>query len=154
MNNQIIMWSMLIIPWFTLPFMKKDSIKRFSPAIILTALIVTITHEIAHAFRWWIALDSIVPWGYITNISYSYGLFLVGTYWVFHFTYRRFWLYMLLNTAIGGLWVFPILHFLERMKIFQYVNINEWFLWLINIIIALIIYSYQVWHDHIFSLKD
>ncbi|HEY3425704.1 MAG TPA: hypothetical protein VGL27_12970 [Negativicutes bacterium] len=154
MNNQIIMWSMLILPWLTLPFMKKESIKRFSSAILLTALLVTITHEIAHAFQWWIALDSIVPWGYITNVSYSYGLFLVGTYWAFHFTFRRFWLYMILNIAIGGLWVFPILHFLEQIKIFQYVNINEWFLWLINIIIAVIIYSYQVWHDNIFNLKD
>lgn len=36
MSNQIILWSLFIIPWMTLFFMKKDEIRRYLPAAWLT----------------------------------------------------------------------------------------------------------------------
>jgi hypothetical protein len=144
---------MLIIPWFSLFFMKKAGIKRYIPVVIFTALIVTITHEIAHAFKWWVALDSIVPWGYITNVSYSYGYFLVGTLWIFYLTYEKFWLFVVTNFILDWIWAFPTIQFLEKMKIFQYVNINEWILWLIAFSQSLMIYSFKSCHEKTFKLK-
>ncbi len=32
MSNQILLWSVLILPWLTLFFMKKEDIKRLMPA--------------------------------------------------------------------------------------------------------------------------
>lgn len=153
MLSKLVMWAMLIVPWFTMFFMKRESIKRFTPVMILSALLVTITHEMGHALKWWVFLDGIVPWGYITNVSDAYGVFIVATYWVFHFTNGRFWLYMFVNTVLGGLWVFLVAHFLEWIKVFQYLNINEWYLWGIHIILALMLYGFQVWHEKAFKLK-
>ncbi len=73
MSNKIILWILLIAPWLTLFFMKKEGIKRYIPVTIFTVLLVTIIYEIAYTYRWWELEVNIVPWGHITNVSYAYG---------------------------------------------------------------------------------
>lgn len=152
MLGNLIIWILFVVPWFSLFFMPKQSLRRFLPTVILTILIVFLVSEMAYVYGWWIQ-NSIVPWGRITNVFYAYGLFPVATFWVFHFTYGKFPLYMLLNIIMGGLWTFPFLHFLGWFNIFRYQNFNEYLLWSINIVIAIIIYGFQLWHENRFKLK-
>lgn len=152
MTSRLIIWILLVVPWFSLLFMPKQSIRRFLPTVILTILIVFLVSEIAYVNGWWIQ-NSIVAWGRITNVFYAFGLFPVATYWVFHLTYGKFPLYMLSNIIMGWLWTFPFLHFLQWFNIFRYQNFNEYLLWGINIVTAIIIYGFQIWHETRFNLK-
>jgi hypothetical protein len=153
-SNKLILWAMLIVPWLTLFFMKKESIKRYAPVIIFTALMVSVTQEMAYSLNWWRPSDQIVPWGNINNISYSFGSFLVLTYWIFYFTNRKFWLYLLVNIVLDGLWAFPVIHYLAIRHIFQRGTFSGWSAWVLGVSQAVLLYLFQLWHEKTFALKD
>ncbi|MBP1931903.1 hypothetical protein [Ammoniphilus resinae] len=146
MFNKIIMWSSLILPWLSLFFMKKESIKRYMPVAIFVSLLLTILFEMAYTFQWWIMLDKIAPWGYITNVAFAYGAFLVGTMWIFYFTYQKFWVYMVTNIVIDGLFMFGLSHFFEG-RLYNLVNMGRFGVFLLMLFLAVIIYGYQVWQE-------
>ncbi|MDD4766077.1 MAG: hypothetical protein PHF87_00640 [Desulfotomaculaceae bacterium] len=45
MNNQLILWSMMLLPWLTLFLMKRDDLKRFMPVGLLGAITSMIAAE-------------------------------------------------------------------------------------------------------------
>ncbi|RTE09347.1 hypothetical protein [Paenibacillus whitsoniae] len=149
MNTHALMWGMLIIPWLSLFIMKPASIRRFMPVAIIGALLVTIVFEIAHAFRWWTIFDKaiIVPWGYITNTAYVYGFFLIGTLWIFKLTYHKFWLFLLTNLVIDGMFQFGMDPLFERAGFYRFEHITHWQVFFIMISIALLLYLYQMWQE-------
>jgi hypothetical protein len=150
MITKAILWSMLILPWLSLLLMKRDGLKRYTPVAVFTALLVTITYEIAYVYEWWVIDTSIVPWGNITNLPNAYGLFFVGTLWIFYLTYRHFGLYLLVNTAFNWVFAFPAMAFFDAVGIKHYVNMTPWVLWAIGVVQSLVIYGYQKWQEDIF----
>ena len=149
MFNKMILWSFLLLPWPTLFFLGKETVKRYMPVAIFVSLLVTILFEVAHALKWWVMIEWIVPWGYITNVSFVYGIFLVGTIWIFRFTYRNFYLYMATNLVIDGLFAFVFSNLFEG-RIYKLVNFNQFQVFLLMTGLALTIYLYQRWQEGIF----
>jgi len=147
MSNQLILWLMLIVPWLTLFFLKKEGIKRYISVTIFTALLVTIVSEMAYTYKWTEIMVKIVPWGHITNVSLAYGSFFITTIWVFYLTFEKFWLYLVTNIVIDGLGAFLITYILELRKISQLVNLSKLSLFLIMVTLSLIAYGFQVWYQ-------
>jgi len=150
---KIILWLSLILPWLSLFLMKKQAIKRYMPVAIFVSLLVTILFEVAHAFNWWVLLDWFVPWGYITNVPFVYGAFLVGTMWIFYFTYQKFWLYLLTNIIIDAVFIFGISHFFEG-RLYRFANMGRWGVFFLMIGLTLIIYGYHAWQEDIFKKQS
>ncbi|MCA0753528.1 hypothetical protein KP806_00575 [Paenibacillus sp. N4] len=150
MFNKIMLWAFLLLPWPTLLFLGKKSVKRYMPVAVFVSLLVTILFEVAHSLKWWVLIDQIVPWGYITNVSFVYGIFLVGTIWIFHYTYRNFWLYLLVNAVIDGLFMFVLSNFFEG-RIYNLVNFNQFQVFLLMVGLSLVIYGYQKWQEEVFK---
>lgn len=148
MFNKIMLWATLLLPWPTLIFLGRKSVKRYMPVAVFVALLVTILFEAAHSLKWWELIDQIVPWGYITNVSFVYGIFLVGTIWIFHYTYRNFWLYLLVNVVIDGLFAFVLSNFFEG-RIYNLVNFNQFQVFLLMTGLSLVIYGYQRWQEEV-----
>jgi hypothetical protein len=44
---------MIILPWFTVPLLGKNSFKRFLPAGLFISLVVRIVNFIAKKRKWW-----------------------------------------------------------------------------------------------------
>lgn len=89
---QISLWGMLVIPWLSLFFLKKSSLRRFMPVAIFAALLVMMVFEIGYVFNWWMVHEVIVPWGHVTSFPLTYGTFIPGTIWIYHFTFdKSFW---------------------------------------------------------------
>jgi len=128
--------------------MKKESIKRYIATTIFTSMLVTIVYEIAYVYKWWTLLVPIVPWGNITNVSYAYGTFFIGTLWIFHFTYRKFWLYILTNIVVDGADAFLIRPLMQSRNIIHYTNISKLNLFFVMITLALIAYVFQRWYEN------
>ncbi|MBD0379559.1 hypothetical protein [Paenibacillus sedimenti] len=148
---KIIMWTSLILPWITLFAMKKSMIKRYMPVSILAALVVTIFFEIAYVYNWWILKIKIVTWGNITNISFVYGFFLVGTLWIFRLTFGKFWIYFLTNLIVDSLHLYFFQNIFERMGVFTMANVAKWQLLLLMTAVSLFLYTYQRWQETIFQ---
>ncbi|MDR7003077.1 hypothetical protein [Neobacillus niacini] len=148
MSNKLILWLLLIVPWLTLFFMKKEGIKRYMPVTIFTALLVTIVYEIGYTYKLWQIKEAIVPWGYITNVSFAYGAFFITTIWVFYFTFRNFWLYLATNIVIDAFGAWVILKFVEARKLTHF-TISSFNLLLIFVTIALIAYVFEIWYEKV-----
>ncbi|NQD65018.1 hypothetical protein HP456_03700 [Bacillus haikouensis] len=101
MSNQMILWSIFIVPWFTLFLMKKEDVKRYMPvglfAIFTSALIL----EAGVSLEWWKYNETAFP---LQNISYLYGAIPVATMWIIKFTYGRFWLFVVADFLLNLLY--------------------------------------------------
>ncbi|MFB6469067.1 hypothetical protein ACE38V_20145 [Cytobacillus sp. Hz8] len=134
--------------------MKREGIKRYIPVTIFTALLVTIIYELAYTYKWWELKVTIVPWGYITNVSYAYGSFLIGTMWIFYFTFKKFWLFLVANIIADGIDAFLIREFMELRGIIHYINLSNWNLFIVMVALSLIAFGFQVWQEKTFKLKE
>lgn len=153
--GKFILLVMLILPWLTVFFINKYSMKRFTPVAILASLLVTIIFEIGYVYDWWKVLVEIAPWDEITSVPLTYGVFFVGTIWIFHFTFdRKFWVYMLANIFIDGFYSFIVLNILIRFGIYKLVYMGNLGIFMLMIFLAVIIYPYQKWQDSIMIIKQ
>lgn len=123
------------------------------PVAVFVSLLITNVYEAAYTFKWWILKEYIIPWGYITNTAFVYGIFFVGTLWIFYFTYRNFKVYIIVNLIVDAIFAFGLLQLTEYLKIDRFVNLPKWGAYLIMVGLALIIYVYQRWQEGIFKEK-
>lgn len=150
MSNQAALWSMLVLPWLTLAFMKRQEIKRWMPAALFVIATSTIIIEAGVTLRMWETHETTYPLNEM--ISYVYGTLPVGSMWILKYTYGRFWLYtafQLVGSLILILLVQPWLH---NRDIFIYVDPNvigglEPFA--ITVVHLLLVYFYQMWQDEV-----
>ncbi|GAA4714777.1 hypothetical protein [Brevibacillus fulvus] len=142
---------LLVVPWLSLFWLDKQTIKRYMPVTIFTALLMTIIFQIAYTFKWWTIHQSIVPWGYMIDVSFAYGIFTVGTLWIFVLTYRKFWIYLLTNVAMDAIFAFVVFPLLDKTGVATLHKISAWQYFLVILAISLLIYGYQAWQEPIFA---
>ncbi|KQX62961.1 hypothetical protein ASD40_29465 [Paenibacillus sp. Root444D2] len=150
----MLLWSGFVLPWLSLFLMKKKSIYRYMPVCIFSVLLVTIVYEIGYTYKLWILKDAIVPWGYVTNTAFAYGIFLVGTLWVFHFTFGRFWLYVVANLLLDAFYAFVFHRIEEKLGIADLVSVKHYHILLIMVGLSLILYPYQLWQERGWKSMD
>ncbi|MDR6885330.1 hypothetical protein [Bacillus sp. 3255] len=147
MLNKWLGWIALVLPWLSLFVMKRNSIYRYMPVSILAALLLTIVSEIAYRYKWWEIKTSIVPWGYVTGVSFTFGVFMVGMMWVCHFTFGRVWLYVVINLALDLFFSYVGIPIAERMGIWGMVNAKQYHIFLIMTGLSFMLYLYQLWQE-------
>lgn len=146
--NQILLWGMLILPWLSLFFLKKNIIKYYMPVSIFTALLVTIYNELSYTQKWWVKKETIFP-QVIVFVPFVYGAFLVGTLWIFYLTYKRFWLYIIANLITDGIFCFFAHNWFIKLHIVEDVKHRDFHIFIAFTIISIIAYGYQVWQDEV-----
>jgi hypothetical protein len=51
--NQIILWSLLIIPWLSLIFVGHSNLRRYMPVALFVTVINTLIYQAAYYYNWW-----------------------------------------------------------------------------------------------------
>ncbi|MFD2209597.1 hypothetical protein ACFSMW_07730 [Virgibacillus halophilus] len=148
---RILMFAGLILPWFTLFLASPITRKKFMPVTIFTALCMTIIFQIAYTYDWWAIHKQIVPWGYMTDVSFAYGIFSVGTFWIFKLASHRFSLFIVVNMVMDALMAFVALPILNVLGVATYENISAWQYFLVMFALSFVIYGYHVWQRKIFQ---
>ena len=145
MSNQVILWSMIILPWFTLFFMRKNDIKRFMPVGLFAALSSIILVEAGQTLGWFAYGETAYPF---RTPAYIFGLNIIVTMWLFYFTYGRFWTYLAIDTVLnfGFIYLFHV-YYLGSKGIFREVGITPLENVLLATIHGIITYGYQVWQE-------
>jgi hypothetical protein len=147
--NQILLWASLILPWFVLLFLKKQGVKRFFPAGLFGALLLTIIFQIADNYQWW-KVEENIP--ILTDVTpFVYGTFLVGTVIILYFTYGKFLVYLITNLIIDAVLSFGISNWYEHLNIYKLININHFGVYLLTTIVGVLIYLFQKWQDTTFE---
>lgn len=80
MSNQAALWSMLVLPWLTLAFMKREEIKKWMPAALFVMVTSTLIVEAGTTFKLWETHETTFPLNEM--ISYVYGTLPVGAMWI------------------------------------------------------------------------
>jgi hypothetical protein len=145
MSNQVILWSTVILPWFTLFLMKRENIKRLMPVGLFSALISIIAVEAGQTLGWFIFGETAYP---LKTPAYIFGLNIITTMWLFYFTYGRFWTYLAIDIVLnfGFIYLFHV-YFLGSREIFYEVGITPWQNALITTAFGILTYGYQVWQE-------
>ncbi|MGD6830916.1 hypothetical protein ACQCT5_02045 [Sutcliffiella halmapala] len=152
MLNKIVLWVVLIAPWFTLFFLEKEEIKRYMPAAIFASFLMTVYNIFAYNQNHWELKESILPWLDPLFVSGVFGAFPVITLWVFHFTYGRFGSYLLTNIVIDFMFaIFPIHYvFQEILGIYKLINISALERFILFVIFSVVLYGFYKWQEGIF----
>jgi hypothetical protein len=151
MLDKLVLWAILVVPWLSLFLLKKESVKRYMPVAIFTALLMTIYNELAQTYNFWVLKVEIFP-QVLTAVPFVYGGFLCIVIWIFHFTYGRFWVYLASNVILDFLFCFPSNYVFEKkLELYELINHNSWILWGAFVALSVVIYGYQVWQDEIFK---
>jgi hypothetical protein len=151
--QKIVVWSVLVVPWFTLFFMKRDLFKRYLPVTLFTTLLVTYYHQLAYTQEWWIVNVNV---GAFTSFTPTvFGSYFVGTLWIFALTYGNFKLYFIINVIINAIYIFVIKVILFlNLGIMENVTAPHWHRFFVYLSFAVIIYGYQKWQEGIFKEGD
>ncbi|MEK5520449.1 hypothetical protein [Heyndrickxia sp. FSL W8-0423] len=108
----------------------------------MSALLVLTLVFIGTPFNFWKVKGG--PETRIKNIlSVILGPFAVGTLWIFHLTFRKFWLFMLTNLVQNLIYAFPILTFFEKINFIKYVKFTRIHHLIASMSFALILYGFQ-----------
>ncbi|WP_404351053.1 hypothetical protein LG311_08135 [Sutcliffiella horikoshii] len=142
---QLVMWSFLLLPWLLLIPLDKPKVKRYFPAGLFGALVLTFVFQMAEKFDWWEIKQNIVLLDNIT--PFVYGVFLVGTVIILYFTYERFIVFFVTNLIVDSFLSFGLSKWYEYLGIYELINMNEFGVLLLTTVIALLIYLYQKWQD-------
>ncbi|TCJ00466.1 hypothetical protein [Cytobacillus praedii] len=149
--SKLLLILMMILSWFTVPFVGRASIKRFLPAALFMAIIVRMVNFIAKKRRWW--------WWYVKvhpSVSGSFpfvcGSFFVGSLWILKFTYGNFMKYMGLNLAVDSIFTYVIEPYLQKFGIASLVRMKKIQLMYVFTVLAFLLYGFQLVKEKV-SLK-
>lgn len=145
MNNQIIFWLVIIVPWFSLFFMKRLEMKWYFPVALLTAITSLLIVHIGSQLDWWYIKETVYPLGVSAEVL---GILPVLMMWIMKYTFKRFWLYLAVNITLNLAYSFLYFGYLATMAaIIEYVTITPWFVLIVTTAQGLLLYVFQLWMD-------
>lgn len=135
-----------ILAWATVYFIPKKSIKRYIPVTILATLItVTVSFIGVHYDFWKVKGGSKKKLWNILSIVLGY--FSLGCLWIFHLTFGKFWLYLLVNLTNNLVYAFGIIPILEKINFIKYTKFTRIHHIIVTMTYSLILYWYQLNYD-------
>ncbi len=152
MSNQVILWSMFILPWFSLFFMKRVDIKRYMPVALFATTTSILIAEIGDTLKWWSFMETAYP---LHNMSYIYGLNPVSLLWIMKFTYRKFGVFIIADAILNLGFAYLLLgYFLHSRGIFSYLTLTPFHVLLITTVHGIISYGYQLWQESVLAWSE
>lgn len=149
----IILWSLLIVPWASLFFLKMDTVRRYMPVALFMTVIHTLAYQAAYHYGWWKETESsLFGWDRVVPIPWVYGAYLVIVIWMFHFTFGRFWIYLVANIILDTVFMYIVYPLWQKIGIVSSEStVSTLAIVAMMVGFALIIYLYQMWQDEVFK---
>jgi hypothetical protein len=150
MSNQLLQWGVFFtVPWLTLFLMKKEDIKRFMPVGLMAIVTSVIIYELGITFQWWIVTETAYP---LHTMPFILGLFPALTIWVFKFTYKKLWIFLLTEVALNFAFDFGFLGWIVQITgIMHFDTMTRLEAVGVTTAHSIILYLYQIWQEGIFK---
>ncbi|MBT2722863.1 hypothetical protein [Bacillus sp. ISL-46] len=141
-NPKLFYFALLILPWLTVPFFGRNSLKKFLPASIFIATFNKAINLYGEKKKWWRFYKVVPPLDGMT--FFNFGPYIVTSLWMLKLTFGKFPLYIISNlilhisfTFLGGL------KLLDRYKIGSLVKLTKFQFLVVNSLRALLLYGFQ-----------
>lgn len=115
---------MIVIPWSTLLFIGRRSLKRYSFAGIIIVIFEILNHMYGHKRKWWKFYDK--RKSFIKDeLPFSIGPYMPLSMWLLKLSYGNFKKFVLLNAIVDGAFAFFIIDVLKKFKIISLNRLNH-----------------------------
>lgn len=132
----------ILLPWLSLLFIGKRSLKRFSFSGIFIIIFEIINHLYGHKRKWWKFYDK--RKSFIRDeLPFSIGPYMPLSLWLLKISYGNFKKFVLLNVIADGLFSFFIIDVLKRMKIIRLNRLNHFQFFIYIHYKAYLLYGFQ-----------
>jgi hypothetical protein len=123
-RHKIFNLSIILIPWLSLLFIGKRSIRRYSIAGIFIIIFEIINHLYGHKRHWWKFYEK--RKSFIRDeLPFDVGLYMPFSMWILKYSYGNFKKFVLLNVLSDGLFAFLFINILNKFKIVRLNRINN-----------------------------
>lgn len=146
MFTPIFQWSILVVPWLTLPLMGGRTVRRYLPSVLFITVVNLVVNILAYHYQWWTLHKPLFAWSYMVNVPEVFGIFPVLTLWILRWTYEHFWIYLLVNLANELTFVYGVSYLLDNAGISS-TQMARWLILLLMFGSALIMYVFQKWYE-------
>lgn len=140
------MWLMFLLPYASLFFLDKSALRRYISVAFFVTILNVIVYQIAWQLNWWRYKETLFAWDRQIPAHIIFGVYWIATIWIFYLTFHRYWLYLLVNAALDGLFAFVAGPLLTSLGV-RTGNLSPFFIFLIMLAFANIIYGYQRWYE-------
>jgi hypothetical protein len=123
-RHKIFNLSMILIPWLSLLFIGKRTMRRYSFSGIFIVIFEIINHLYGHKRNWWKFYDK--RKAFIKDeLPFSVGPYMPISMWLLKFSFGNFKKFVLLNAISDGLFAFIIIDVLKKLKIVRLNRLNH-----------------------------
>jgi hypothetical protein len=123
-RHKVFNLSIILIPWLSMLFIGKRSLRRYSLAGIFIVIFEIINHLYGHKRHWWKFYDK--RKSFIRDeLPFSVGPYMPLSMWILKYSYGNFKKYVLLNVISDGLFAFLFIDILKKFKIISLNRINH-----------------------------
>ncbi|MGW5890167.1 hypothetical protein [Priestia megaterium] len=144
---QIVMWVLFIGPWLLLFAVDKERVKRYMAVSLFGVVLLTVVFQIADHFNYETLFF------FVNMTPFPFGIFIIGTLFIFYFTYPGFWMFMIINAAFDLFQAFVMSPIFEKLDIYTLKGMNHFLLFVLMMVIAVLLFLYQKWQDTAFKLS-
>lgn len=134
---------MMILSWFSLAFVGKEYIKRFLPASLFMAIVVKVVNIIAKIRKWWWWYEKIHP-SLSGEFPFIWGSFFAGSVWILKYTYGNLLKYLGTNLIAHSFFTYAVVPYLQKFGIASLVRMKKIQLMYVFMMLALLLYSFQL----------
>lgn len=140
-NQKLFLIVLLVVPWLTVPFLGKKAFRRFLPTAIFMATFTKALDFYGEKKNWWKFYSGVGPFNSMNFMNF--GPYLVTSLWVLKITFGKFPLYLFTNTILHTSFIFGGLKYVKDFRIFTLENLSKFKYLLIDLVRALILYTFQ-----------
>ncbi|KML02778.1 hypothetical protein VL06_17195 [Rossellomorea marisflavi] len=147
-HPRLLLWLILLVPWLTVPFLGKETIKRFGLTSLFISVFISLESILAKKRKWWWFYEKLFPGAY-GEMPLVWGQFLIGTLWIMKFSYGKIFRFLLTNFVTDLFFIYPFSAFLKRQGLFSYVRLNQIQVYGVFFLKSILIYLFQMVQDSI-----
>lgn len=136
--------ALLVLPWLTVPFLGRNSLKKYLPTAIFMSIFTVAIDLYGENKKWWRFYREILPFNLTSMNLLNFGPYLVSSLWMLKWTYGKFPLYLISNTILHICFIyFGGVKFANDFKIFTLEKLTKFQYLAIDFLRALILYGFQ-----------
>lgn len=152
MRNAKLLLAILIVPWLTIPFVGRDSLRRFMPAAIFIAIVTKIMDSFGEKRKWWRFYHGISLFNSMDFMNL--GPYMVSSIWLLKVTYGKFLSYFVSNKIMHFLFIIFGLRYIGAHKIFTLKKMNKFQYWTTHMVRAFALYAFQFFKEYLQKPND
>ncbi|MFB5198353.1 hypothetical protein ACE198_26380 [Neobacillus sp. KR4-4] len=141
-NSKLFYIALLILPWLTLPFLGRNSLKKYLPAGLFISIFTKALDLFGEKKKWWKIYEGIPPLD--SANFFNFGPYFVASLWMLKLTFGKFPLYLISNLILHFCFIYlGGLKLLKRFKIASIDGLTKSQYFTIHFLRCLVFYFFQ-----------